>query len=467
MQRPLALVIDRDPAARELIRTILAEHDVEVRGAASAAETTEAFRAHPLLLVIFNVDTPGLTTHALVEQASHLEPSPIVIAVTPQQEARRAHALIDSGAFDVISKPVDDTRLQLIVRNAMRHQEIRDQLGVLRDDLQRREGYDGLVGRSPQMERLRMQIARLAEGEAPVWFCGEDGTGKEHAAREMHRCSSRAAHRFETVLCAGLDHVALTSRLGLAANGTVAVGGLLEALRGGTLYLEEPASLSPNEQALLLRILDAARRKPVDVRVLASSTVAPRTLAEDGRLLEQLHARLAGEVVTLPALRDHVEDVPLLARHFIRTVCAINQLPPIHLEADAAALLESRRWPENVHGLRNALEQAVILSADGKIRPRDLGDGHAERPAGLASSSGAAALRQFREAKREVVEGFERAYLRALMERHGGNVTAASQQAGMLRSALQRLLRKYDLKSADFRRSRQTTTTGDVTRPRS
>jgi len=467
MERPLALVIDRDPATREQIRTILAVHDVDVRGASNAAETTEAFRIQPIRLVIFDVDTPGLNTKDLVVRASRLEPSPIVIAVTATDDGGRAHALVDSGAFDVIGKPVDEARLQLIVRSAVRHQAIRDELGALRDDLQRREGYDGLVGRSPQMERLRVQITRLAEGEAPVWFCGEDGSGKEHAARELHRCSRRAASRFETVVCAGLDRVALASRLGLAADGSVVAGGLLAALRHGTLYLVEPAALSPDEQGLLLRVLDTAGSKPVDVRVLASSTVAPRILAEDGRLLEPLHTRLAGETVMLPALRERIEDVPLLARHFIRTICAINQLPPIRLEADAVALLERRLWPENVQGLRNALEQAVILSPDGKIRPRDLGDGHDERSRGGVSTSGSGVLREFREAKREVVEEFERSYLRSLMDRHGGNVTAASQQAGMLRSALQRLLRKYGLKSADFRRSRQTTTTRDVTRPRS
>ena len=466
MERPLALVIDRDPAAREQIRTIVTEHGVDVRGAGTAAETTEALRAHPPRLVILDVDTPGLNMEDLIERASRLKPSPIVIAVTPSHDRRRAHALIDSGAFDVIDKPVDETRLQLMVRNAMRHQVTRDELGALREDLQRREGYDGLVGRSPQMERLRVQIARLAEGDSAVWLCGEDGSGKEHAAREMHRRSRRAACRFETVVCAGLDEDALANRLGLATDGPVIAGGLLAALRGGMLYLVEPAALALDEQALVLKALDWAGSKAVDVRVLASSTIAPRTLAEDGRLLEPLYARLAGETVMLPPLRERTEDIPLLARHFIRTICAINQLPPIRLEADAVALLESRHWPENVQGLRNALEQAVILSPDGRVRPRDLGDGHAERPRGVVSSTGSGAFRQFREAKREVVEEFERSYLRALMERHGGNVTAASHQAGMLRSALQRLLRKYGLKSADFRRSRQTTSE-DVTRPRS
>ena len=161
-------------------------------------------------------------------------------------------------------------------------------------------------------------------------------------------------------------------------------------------------------------------------------------------------------------MRQRVEDIPLLARHFMRTISMINELPPIRLEAGALALLERHRWPDNVQGLRNALEQAAILSPDGKIRPRDLPDGVREPArASLPGAAGGGGTRSFRDAKREVVDGFERRYLLELMERHGGNVTAASEQAGMLRSALQRLLRKYALKSAEFRRRRQVTKPGD------
>jgi len=174
---------------------------------------------------------------------------------------------------------------------------------------------------------------------------------------------------------------------------------------------------------------------------------------------------LARETLSLSPLRERTEDIPLLAQHFLRAICTINRLPLMRLEADALALLERHRWPENVQGLRNALEQAAILAADGKVRARDLPDEVRDAtPFHPATSGGASAIRRFRDAKREVVEGFERCYLRELMERHGGNVTAASQQAGMLRSALQRLLRKYTLKSAEFRHKRTAADAGQSPR---
>jgi DNA-binding NtrC family response regulator len=191
-----------------------------------------------------------------------------------------------------------------------------------------------------------------------------------------------------------------------------------------------------------------------DVRLVVSA-------ASEDALHEALHRRLAGAGPTLqlPPLAERVEDVPLLARHFIAAICEVNHLPPMQIAPETLALLERYPWPQNVRELRNAIEQAAILAGGGVIRPRDLPDRiqdwrppvTRERPEPARATAAAG----FREAKREVVEAFERAYLRDLLERHGGNVTSAAQRAKMLRSALQRLLRKYGLRSADFRSHRR------------
>ena len=172
----------------------------------------------------------------------------------------------------------------------------------------------------------------------------------------------------------------------------------------------------------------------------------------DGLLREDLHGRLAITVIHLPALRERREDVALLSRQFLETICEINNLPTVHLSPEALQMLEAYAWPGNVRELRNAMEQAVILATDRTIRPRDLPQVIRNVQVATTPESEDLSGRPFRVAKREVVDAFERSYLSELLMRHGGNVTAAAQQAGMLRSALQRLLRKHELRSADFRR---------------
>ena len=220
-----------------------------------------------------------------------------------------------------------------------------------------------------------------------------------------------------------------------------------------------------------LRTLTGSGSSPefpiANIRILVSSTVDPERLVEQGRLVEEAFALWGANTLELAPLRNRVQDIPLLARYFLSTICTINHLPPIQLAGEALHVLERHHWAENVQGLRNVLEQAVILCPDGKIRLRDLPDWLRESGSAPSTSPGPAkvsARGRFREAKREVVEAFERSYLSDLMEHHGGNVTAASQQAGMLRSALQRLLRKYGLKSAAFRRQHQARSAGESTR---
>jgi DNA-binding NtrC family response regulator len=240
-------------------------------------------------------------------------------------------------------------------------------------------------------------------------------------------------------------------------------GARLEARAGGgTVYLDRVTALDAERQELLLSAISAWPRtslgssegEAAPPRLLAGSRVDPAVVVKEGHLLDALRRRLAESTVVLPALRERKEDIALLARHFVQAICEINQLPSISISAEALASLERYAWPSNARELRNAVEHAVILAAEGTIRPQDLPDKIREEQAGEAAPARYAANDRFRDAKRAVVDSFERAYLSDLLERHGGNVTSASRHAGMLRSALQRLLRKHGLRSADFRRPR-------------
>jgi DNA-binding NtrC family response regulator len=270
------------------------------------------------------------------------------------------------------------------------------------------------------------------------------------AARTLHATSPQGDRDFVLVGCAEVRE----------AGELVAEGGALDRARGGTLFLEELPELRIDLQEDLDRAVTdhLARRASGDatIRFVTGSREQAKRVASDGRLVPGLREKLSKVELHVPPLRERREDVALLANHFLAAICEINHLPPVRISAEALSLLERHDWPENVHELRNAIEQAVILNSDGIIRAADLPDSLRESgETATAPSARGLSRRTFREAKREVVEAFEQAYLAELLERHGGNVTAASQQAGMLRSALQRLLRKHALKSAEFRKGRR------------
>ena len=448
MERALALVVDSDPGVRAVIRDVFEEHEVTVLDAADGDAALELLKTRPVGILLLDFQAPGADGLDVLRGERDASDAPILIGLLPQGDGTEATRLIQAGAFDVLAKPLDGETLQQVAHRALAQRGMLDQLRRLRKELQGREGYHGLVGRSAAMERLRERLRRLGPATTRVWFAGETGTGKELAARTLHSLSSAAEAAFVVVPCAELTENGWGDRW----HGNE---GWLSQANGGSLYLENVTDLSLDLQDRLMKtVADGST-----IRLLASSTTDPSDAVEQGRLLAELHRFLAGELLTLPQLHERPEDIPLLASHFIDAVCEINLLPSIRLAPEALSLLERHRWPRNVQELRNTMEQAVMLATDGTITPRELGDSFQgrdavrTRPPAIAAKG--ASLCGFRDAKREIVEAFERGYLRELMDRHGGNVTAASQQAGMLRSALQRLLRKYGLKSAEFRDRRR------------
>lgn len=313
---------------------------------------------------------------------------------------------------------------------------------ALRREAREAAGYTGLVGRSEAMERVRERVARLSASDDPVLLVGEPGTGKELAARLLHQRSSRHAGPFivadPRVSVPGAFEEELFRRN----------GGLVDLAAGGTLFFEEILDLAPSILDRLLRDFAAGR---LQARVVGSTSREPRRAADEGRVSRDVVAWFGTSVVSLPPLRDRLEDVPLIAQGFLDSLRAINDLAAARFDAESAEALSRWRWPGNVRELRRVVEHAALLAHDAWIRAEHLPESLRQHGNADAASGEIVADRPFRDAKRRVVEAFERAYLADLMRRHGGNVTAAAAYSGMLRSALQRLLRKYALRSVEFR----------------
>ena len=465
MERPLALVLDRDPVIRRRAKTLLSEAGVEALEAGSGPEALEILRTRPIRIALVDLEAPGVATTDFLGRATRARPAVVPVILTAEAGSAEALRHLHNDAHDVLDRDLDAGSVQIAAVRALGQNRLLEDLARLRDRLRGRSGYRKIVGRSAVMEHLRERLDRQATLDAPVLLTGEAGSGKELAARTVHEMSARGEAPFLTVDCASLSEATLEAEIfghgqaAISATGRPSVG-VLESADGGSVFLREITALPQRLQERLIRAIregaferiGGSRPVPLGVRVFSSASRDVEAAVREGRLREDLHGRLAIGVIHLPALRDRKEDVALLARHFIETICEINNLDPVHLSPEALLMLEAYAWPGNVRELRNAMEQAVILATDRTIRPRDLPQPVQRTLVPAAAATEALANRPFRVAKREVVDAFERSYLSDILMQHRGNVTAAAQQAGMLRSALQRLLRKHELRSADFRR---------------
>lgn len=465
MEHRLAIALELDAEILDPLNAAFAEWNIELRPVVGGAGLDEALELPGVRFVVAGSGVSGGAFDSLLAQLSRLNPQPMLIATAPLRECN-AKFWGDHALFDMLPKPAEPAQLDLTVRRAVRQQLLLDEVHALRRDLRAREGYHGIVGRSRAMERLREELARLAPSAGPVWLHGEEGCGKKLAARTLHERSGRRQAAFVEIDCESqAADGRFESRLALGNPGEPATGGVWHGLHGGTLMVTEPAALDRVQQRALLDSLERARSAGIDARCIVVSRLSPERQVEEGRLIGDLVGRLAVDALWLAPLHERREDIPLLAAHFVETICTINRLPPIRIGGDAMQRLDSTRFSDNVRGLRNAMEQAAIVCADGTIRAQDLPQ---VRSVASTVASGPSAApdthreRSFRKAKGRVVEAFELDYLSALMRRHMGNVTAASQEAGMLRSALQRLLRKYGLRSSSFRRSRGAQAAPDI-----
>lgn len=453
MDDPLALVIDPDAGARSRVQAALTSVGIEVVSATTLAEAEALLRERSFSIVFVQAAVAGSGAGTVATIARN-RPDAVIVTLGLAVSDPRARAALEAGAFDVIRDVEDANALAFAATRARRQAAMQADLARLRSGIQEREGYQQLVGRSDSVIRLRERMERSSVDTVPVLFRGEPGTGRELAARRMHAMSPRADAPFLVLHCSTYPPDRLAVELFGSPDSSV-VPGAIEIAAGGTLYLDEIAALTLEHQG---RLLECIRKDGVlehDVRLVAGTAQDLEALAREKRFRSALLARLSTSVIVVDPLRDRLEDVPVLARFFLQTICEINALEPMRLSAGALDLMNGYAWPGNVRELRNAMEQAAILATSGEIGPAELPDRIRRGPRAAGAADGEPTPVNFRDAKRDVVDRFEQRYLQELLRRSGGNVTLAAQESGMLRSALQRLLRKHGLRSADFRAPRK------------
>ena len=447
------LIVDDEADIRDLVAGILDDEGHRCRTAGGSDEALAAIEARRPHLVFLDIWLQGSRLDGLqvldLIKAGH--PDLPVVMISGHGNIETAVSAIKAGAYDFIEKPFKADRLILVAERALEASRLKREVR----DLKARSGHASrIVGASVTANQLRQTIERVAPTNARVMITGALGSGKELAARSLHRASARANGPFVLLNAAAILPETMEAELfGVEGEAGRRVGALEEA-HGGTLYLDEVADMPRETQNRILRVLvdqnfqrvGGTTRVHVDVRIISSSS---KDLSEEiaaGRFREDLFHRLSVVPIRVPALSERREDVPELIGFFMDNISAQTGLPKRRIAEDAMAVLQSHNWPGNIRQLKNNVERLMILTqADpeqevtSEMLPSEIGALVPTTPAG----SGGEKLMGL--ALREAREIFEREYLVAQIARFSGNISRTAEFIGMERSALHRKLKSLGI----------------------
>jgi two-component system nitrogen regulation response regulator NtrX len=441
------LVVDDEASIRESLRMILEYEGYRVEEAegGKAAIARLGDRApDAVLLDIKMPEIDGLDLLAAFRERGYDMP---VIVITGHGDVSTAVEATRRGAYDFLEKPLPRERVLVALRNAIEAHRLHSENRILRHE------PDELIGSSAAVRRLRETIEKAAPTPATVLILGESGTGKELVARAIHRASARAERPFVQVNCAAIPDELIESELfghekGSFTGAVRRQTGKFVAADGGTIFLDEIGDMSPRTQAKVLRVLQNGEVEPVgaektvrvDVRVVAATHRELEAEIEAGRFREDLYYRLAVIPVRTPALREHLEDLPLLVDYFVRRYAAQANYRPKPFTADALEHLQGLPWKGNVRELKNLVERLLILSPGDEITREDVfrATGGA-RPELSSSLTSIKTLREFREAA-------ERLFLLQKLEENDWNVTQTANEIDTPRSNLYKKMDQYEIR---------------------
>ena len=446
--KPKLLIVEDDQTLRTQMKWALAE-DYEVFLAGDGPSALEILRRERPPAALLDLGLPpkpegveaglGSLTDFLRE-----DPSLKVVVVTGHTEKEHALTAIGKGAYDFFCKPFDVGELKIVLRRAFYLSQLEREHRELQHRLDR-DSFEGMLGTSPEMQKIFASIRKVATTEVPVLIVGESGTGKELAARAIHRQSPRRDRPFVVINCGAIPETLLESELfghekGAFTGAHIQRKGRIEAAEGGTLFLDEIAELTPPLQVKLLRFLQEQKIEriggrqeiTVDARVLAATNMDLQKATADGRFREDLYYRIGVVVISMPPLRERQGDISLLAtalfqRYASETRRRISGFTPQALQA-----LEAHSWSGNVRELENRIKRAVIMAEGSKLTTEDLE---------LASPYGRYESLSLKKAR----EALERDMIQRSLTRNRGNITQAAAELGISRPTLYELMDKLGI----------------------
>ena len=453
MKKPILLVVDDDTNTRQGLELALKEK-YDVRLAESADAALKILLETSVDAMLSDIRMPGMDGLSLLQRALARSPQPVCILMTAYGSIDKAVEAIKRGAADYVTKPYNLDDLEMRLDRALRSRTIEFENARLLDELDRRYGLENIIGNSPSMLKVCELIKQAAPTQATVLVRGESGTGKEIVAHAIHQLSSRSKGPFIAVHCAALSQTLMESELfghekGAFTGANERRVGRFEQADGGTLFMDEVSEIPPSAQTKLLRVLEercfervgGSKTVEVDIRLISATNKNLKSLTDSGAFRSDLYFRMNVVDIDLPPLREHMEDLPLLCRHFLNELSRDNNKHIEDVSPEVLNVFSGYSWPGNVRELRNAIERMIVFSRGSKLTARDIppeireaaGKGHA---AGPWPAKGAAPV-SMEEAEKMMI-------VRAL-EQNDDNRTKAAIQLGISRRTFHRKLKQFHL----------------------
>ena len=446
--KPNLLIVDDEEHTREGLELAL-EDKFEVFLASSAEEAFNAIEAEAFEVVLTDLRMSGESGMSVIDFAIRQAPESICIMMTAYGEVDVAVEAMKRGAFDFLSKPVNLEKLELLIMRGLNQRKLKKENQDLHQRLDKTYSFDGILGRSPALEKVLEQVQLVGPSKATILVTGETGTGKELIAQAIHQNSNRSRGPFVPVHCAALPSNLLESEIfghekGAFTGAVEKRVGRFESANKGTLFLDEIGEIDASTQVKLLRFLESksierlgsAKTINLDVRLVCATNRNLRQMTEKGEFREDLFYRMNVVTVNLPPLRDRGEDISLLLHHFLKYFANENAFDPPTLSSAAMEILEKYSWPGNVRELRNFCENLVVLKRGLEINPYDL-------DIRFSSHEVKEIDPQENSSSHLSIEENEKRLLRNALIKSGGNRTNAAKLMGISRRTLHRKLEKW------------------------
>ena len=437
------LIVDDEESVRDSLYNWFIEDGYDVGCTENAKEALSMIESRNFDIILADIKMPGMDGLEMHRRIRSLNKDAIVIIMTAFASVSTAVQALKDGAYDYITKPFDPDDLSHLIRNATSQISLQEENQVLRDNIVSLENVEDIIGESEAMINVLKKVERVAQSNSPVIISGESGTGKELIARAIHSNSKRKFSPLVSVHCGALTESLLESELfghekGAFTGAMFNRKGRFEMADGGTIFLDEIATISPKMQIELLRVLETKtfirvggnKEITSDFRVISATNKDLKKMVEDGTFREDLFYRLNVVNIMIPPLRERPEDIPLLVDHFIKKYCTSMSRNVMSIANAAMKKLENYSFQGNVRELENMIERAIVVGNGKEIRLKDL-PFEKNDPCNSVES----------------LEDLEKKHIAQILNKYNWNISRSAKTLKVDRVTLYNKIRKYNLQA--------------------